>query len=175
MMTFIDKYIMPAAVKLGNNRHLLAIRDTLIGMIAITIIGSFAVLLNNLGQIIKPYGRMMEAIFGPTWTTLGNDISFGTFAFMTIFAVFGISYKLAKSYGDDGFEAMLISAACFFLLLPQMGLVSLTVDNKVVSGEAAGFISTNYFNATALLYGNCRFPYCDGDFCKAFQTQILGD
>ncbi|MFJ7746366.1 PTS sugar transporter subunit IIC [Peribacillus sp. NPDC097295] len=153
MMTFIDKYIMPAAVKLGNNRHLLAIRDTLIGMIAITIIGSFAVLLNNLGQIIKPYGRMMEAIFGPTWTTLGNDISFGTFAFLTIFAVFGISYKLAKSYGDDGFEAMLISAACFFLLLPQMGLVSLTVDNKVVSGEAAGFISTNYFNATALFTG----------------------
>ena len=96
MMTFIDKYIMPGAVKVGNNRHLLAIRDALIGMIAITMIGSFAVLFNNLGQVIKPYGRMMEAIFGPAWNTLGGDIWFGTFAFMTVFAVFGISYKLGK-------------------------------------------------------------------------------
>ncbi|MEM5590882.1 hypothetical protein AAHH67_02585 [Niallia circulans] len=52
MMGFIEKYIMPFALKLGNQRHLLAIRDTLIGMIAITIVGSFAVLFNNLGQII---------------------------------------------------------------------------------------------------------------------------
>lgn len=153
MMTFIEKYIMPGAVKLGNNRHLLAIRDALIGMIAITIVGSFAVLFNNLGQIIKPYGRMMEAIFGPAWTTLGGDIWFGTFTFMTVFAVFGISYKLARSYGDDGFEAMLVSAACFFLLLPQIGQVTLAVDGKDVSGGAFGFISVNYFNATALFTG----------------------
>src|SRR4051812_1938272 len=105
MMTFIEKYIMPIAVKVGNNRHLLAIRDALIGMIAITMVGSFAVLFNNLGQVIKPYGRMMEYIFGPAWSTLGGDIWFGTFAFMTVFAVFGISYKLARSYDDDGFEA----------------------------------------------------------------------
>ncbi|MFJ7756502.1 PTS sugar transporter subunit IIC [Peribacillus muralis] len=153
MMTFIDKYIMPGAVKVGNNRHLLAIRDALIGMIAITMIGSFAVLFNNLGQVIKPYGRMMEAIFGPAWNTLGGDIWFGTFAFMTVFAVFGISYKLARSYGDDGFEAMLVSAACFFLLLPQIGNVTLTIDDKAVSGGAWGFVSVNYFNATALFTG----------------------
>ena len=74
MMGFIEKYIMPFALKLGNQRHLLAIRDTLIGMIAITIVGSFAVLFNNLGQIIPPYGKMMEAIFGANWSTLGGDI-----------------------------------------------------------------------------------------------------
>jgi cellobiose PTS system EIIC component len=153
MMNFIEKYIMPYAIRLGNNRHLLAIRDALIGMIAITMIGSFAVLFNNLGQIIKPYGTMMEAIFGPTWTTLGGDIWWGTFAFMTIFAVFGIAYKLAVSYGDDGFEAMLVSGACFFLLAPQIANVTLTVNEKAVSGEAWGFISVNYFNATALFTG----------------------
>lgn len=153
MMNFIERFIMPAAVKVGNNRHLLAIRDALIGMIAITIIGSFAVLFNNLGQIIKPYGRMMESLFGPAWTTLGSDIWFGTFAFMTVFAVFGISYKLARSYGDEGFEAMLVSAACFFLLLPQTGMVTLSVDGNDVTGGAWGFISVNYFNATALFTG----------------------
>ncbi|MGD6833021.1 PTS sugar transporter subunit IIC [Sutcliffiella halmapala] len=146
MRDFLEKYIMPTAVKFGNNRHLLAVRDALIGMIAITMIGSFAVLLNNLGSIIKPYGKMMESIFGPTWTTLGGDIWWGTFAFMTIFAVFGISHKLAKSYGDDGFEAMLISAACFFLLIPQ-------VANVPETEGAWGFIGWGYFNSTALFTG----------------------
>lgn len=157
MMTFIDKYIMPFANKLGNNRHLLAIRDALVGMIAITMIGSLAVLFNNLGAVPgigKPYNSLMVAIFGETWKTLGGDIWWGTLAFMTIFAVFGISHKLAKSYGDDGFEAMLVAAASFFVLIPQVANVSITPEGgEAVSGGAWGVISWNYFNATALFTG----------------------
>lgn len=157
MMNFIDKYIMPFANKLGNNRHLLAIRDALVGMIAITMIGSLAVLLNNLGSVPgigKPYQNLMISIFGETWTTLGGDIWWGTLAFMTIFAVFGISHKLAKSYGDDGFEAMLVAAASFFVLIPQVGNVTITPEGgEAVTGGAWGFISWNYFSATALFTG----------------------
>jgi cellobiose PTS system EIIC component len=157
MMTFIDKYIMPFANKLGNNRHLLAIRDALVGMIAITMIGSLAVLFNNLGSVPgigKPYNSLMVSIFGETWKTLGGDIWWGTLAFMTIFAVFGIAHKLAKSYGDDGFEAMLVAAASFFVLIPQVANVSITPEGgDAVSGGAWGVISWNYFNATALFTG----------------------
>ncbi|MFB6465634.1 PTS sugar transporter subunit IIC [Cytobacillus sp. Hz8] len=156
-MNIIEKYIMPFANKLGNQRHLLAIRDALVGMIAITIIGSLATLLNNLGQVPgigKYYQKLMESIFGPTWGTLFSDIWWGTLAFFTIFAVIGVSYKLAKSYGDDGFEAMLVAAACFFLLVPQTGNVTITPEGgDAVSGGAWGFISWNYFNATALFTG----------------------
>lgn len=157
MMNFIDKYIMPFANKLGNQRHLLAIRDALVGMIAITMVGSLAVLLNNLGSVPgigKPYEKLMIAVFGETWNTLGSDIWWGTLAFMTVFAVFGISYKLARSYGDDGFEAMLVAAASFFVLIPQIGNVSITPEGgEAVTGGAWGFISWNYFNATALFTG----------------------
>jgi len=146
MNNFLDKF-MAGASKVGNNRHLLAIRDTLVGMIAITMIGSFMVLINNLGGIIKPWGTMMKAIFGPNWTTLGGDIYFGTMTFMTVFAVFGIAYKLARSYGDDGFEAMFIAAASFFLLLPQLAHITGVKD------PVAGFLSTGYFGATALFTG----------------------
>jgi PTS system cellobiose-specific IIC component len=119
-MEFIEKYILPGAVKFGNNRHLLAIRDALIGMISITMIGSFAVLFNNLGAAIPPYQKMMVWIFGDTWTTLGGDIWWGTFAFMTVFAVVGIAYKLARSYDDDGFEAMLVALASFLSLFRKL-------------------------------------------------------
>ncbi|MFK9094560.1 PTS sugar transporter subunit IIC [Bacillus salipaludis] len=156
-MSFVDKYIMPFANKLGNNRHLLAIRDALVGMIAITMIGSLSVLLTNLGQVPgigKYYQNLMVSLFGERWNTLGSDIWWGTLAFMTIFAVFGIAHKLAKSYGDDGFEAMLVAAASFFVLIPQVANVSITPEGgEAVSGSMWGVISWNYFNATALFTG----------------------
>jgi PTS system cellobiose-specific IIC component len=155
MMNFVDRYIMPAAAKFGNQRHLLAIRDALIGMIAITMVGSFAVLFNNLGGAIKGYDKMMEALFGVNWKTLGGDIWWGTFAFMTVFAVVGIAYKLARSYGDEGFEAMLVALASYFVLVPQsLNAVTVTLENgKTASGSVWGLVNSTYTNSTALFTG----------------------
>lgn len=155
MMNFIEKYIMPAAAKVGSQRHLLAIRDALIGMIAITMVGSFAVLFNNLGGAIKGYDKLMEAMFGVNWKTLGGDIWWGTFAFMTVFAVVGIANKLARSYGDEGFEAMLVALASYFVLVPQsLNAVSVTLENgDTATGGAWGLINWSYTNSTALFTG----------------------
>lgn len=155
MMRFAEKYILPAAVKFGNQRHLLAIRDALIGMIAITMIGAFAVLINNLGGAIDGYDKMMEAVFGANWKTLGGDIWWGTFAFMTVFAVVGIAHKLAKSYGDEGFEAMLVALASYFVLVPQsLAAVSVTLEGgKTATGGTWGLVSWNSLNSTALFTG----------------------
>ncbi|MEH6941463.1 PTS sugar transporter subunit IIC [Bacillus sp. JJ722] len=153
MMKFMEKYILPGATKLGNQRHLLAVRDALIGILAITMVGALAVLVNNLGQAIKPYDRMMLALFGENYRQLGGDIWFGTFAFMTIFAVVGIAYKLARSYGDDGFEAMLVSLSCFFVISPSVATITLNIDGKDVTGTSGSFIGLSYFNSTALFTG----------------------
>ncbi len=154
-MNFVEKYIMPAAAKFGNQRHLLAIRDALIGMIAITMVGSFAVLFNNLGGAIKGYDKMMESLFGVKWNTLGLDIWWGTLAFMTVFAVVGISHKLARSYGDEGFEAMLVALASYFVLVPQsLNTVSVTLENgEKATGSTWGLVNWSYTNSTALFTG----------------------
>lgn len=147
MMNFIERKIMPAAAKIGNQRHLLAIRDALIGMLAITMIGSFAVLINNLGGAIPGYDKLMISLFGKTYKTLGGDIWWGTFAFMTVFLVVGIAYKLAKSYGDDGFEAMLVALASYFVLVPQ------TAKIEGVKDGVWGLLGVSYTNSTALFTG----------------------
>ncbi len=163
MRDFMERYVLPTAMKIGNQRHLLAIRDTLIGMIAITMIGAFAVLWNNIGGALKweksdgttvGYDNLMESIFGKNWHTLGGDIWWATLAFMTVFAVVGIAYKLARSYGDDGFEAMLIALACFFILVPQVGNVSVTdAAGKAITGQQWGMISFGQFSNTSLFAG----------------------
>ena len=137
-MTFMERYLMPVAAKVGGQRHLIAVRDALISMIAVTMIGSFAVLLCNLGPVIPGYEALAVKLFGSAWKTLGLDIWWGTFAFMAVFALFGISSNLAKSYGDEGKEAMVVAAACFLVLVPQG------------TKEGWGLISWGSFNATAL-------------------------
>ncbi len=160
MLNWIEKYIMPTAVKIGNQRHLLAIRDALIGMIAITMVGSFAVLINNIGasttqpdgtvtQIISWWEPMMKSVFGQYWKEPGSQVWWGTLACMTIFAVFGIANKLAKSYGDDGFEAMFVAAASYFVLVPQT--VTVVVGKQSV--DAWGNFGVGFFNGTALFAG----------------------
>lgn len=153
MMKFMEKYIMPTATKVGNQRHLLAIRDALVGMLAITMIGSLAVLFNNLGGAIPAYEKMMIGIFGENFRQLGGDIYWGTMSFMTIFAVVGIAYKLARSYGDDGFEAMLVSLAAFFVITPQAASVTLQSGGKDVVGLVGGIVPITNINATALFTG----------------------
>lgn len=153
MMNFMEKYILPGATKLGNQRHLLAVRDALIGMLAITMVGAFAVLINNLGGAIKPYDKMMLTLFGDNYRQLGGDIWFGTLAFMTIFAVVGIAYKLARSYDDDGFEAMLVALSCFFVVSPSVANITLTISGKEVTGTSGNFFGISYVNSTALFTG----------------------
>ncbi|MEI6284939.1 MAG: PTS transporter subunit EIIC [Bacillota bacterium] len=137
-MDLIELHLLPIAAKVGGQRHLIAVRDALISMIAVTMIGSFAVLLCNLGPVIPGYDALAKTLFGEAWKTLGLDIWWGTFAFMAVFALFGIAFNLAKSYGDDGREAMVIAAACFFVLIPQG------------TKEGWGLVSWGSFSATAL-------------------------
>lgn len=154
-MDFIEKYIVPVAAKVGAQRHLVAVRDAFVGMIAITMAGAFAVLFNNLGGAIPGYDKFWMRIFGENWKTLGGDIWWGTFAFMALFVVIGISHKLAKSYGDEGFEVMFVALACFLILIPQMANVSLTPEGAktAIEGKNWGLISWSYVNQTALFTG----------------------
>jgi PTS system cellobiose-specific IIC component len=146
MMDWIEKNILPVAVKIGNQRHLIAVRDAFIGMIALTMAGSFAVLLRFIGGTdgMEWYPKMMNNIFGDNWDPFFMHIQVGSLVVMTIFIVFGIAYKLARSYGDDGFEAMFVAFASFMTLVPF---------GVTIGKETAGGFADKYFGSLALFTG----------------------
>jgi PTS system cellobiose-specific IIC component len=154
-MELIEKYIVPVAGKIGAQRHLVAVRDAFVGMIAITMVGAFAVLFNNLGGVFKWYDKFLINIFGAGWKTLGGNIWWATFAFMALYLVIGVSNKLARSYGDDGFEAMFIALACFLILIPQMANVSIIPPGAkdAILGQNWGLVALSYVNQNALFTG----------------------
>lgn len=112
-----DKFV-PTFARIGSQRHLAAVRDGFISLVPLAIAGSFAVLINNLP--IDAYKNMMGSIFGDSWTSFGGNVWWGTFAIISIFLAFTVSYFLAKSYEANGLSAGLISLSTFFILMPQV-------------------------------------------------------
>lgn len=155
MDSFFNK-VMLSANKIGSQRHLLAVRDAFIGIISVTMIGSLATLWNNIG--LSPgfgwWESLLKTVFGDGYKALGGNIWWGTLAFITIFVVFGIAHNLAKSYGDTGYEAMFVAAACFFISIPQAPLVTLALESgEEVSANAWGFVNWGYLSSTGLFTG----------------------
>ncbi|MEN2766865.1 PTS cellobiose transporter subunit IIC [Ornithinibacillus xuwenensis] len=112
---FEDKFL-PVAGRIGAQRHLVAIRDGFAAILPLIIIGSLAVLINNLP--IEPFQNFMVNIFGESWKDLGGYIWNGTFAIISLVVAIGVSYSLARAYNVDALAAALVSVSSFIILTP---------------------------------------------------------
>ena len=121
---FLEKHFIPVAAKIGGQRHLVAIRDAFVALMALMIAGSMGVLINNL-QVAKttesdPYQNMMNAIFNGTgWKDFGGNLWWASFAIMSIFVAFLVAYNVAKSYDGNGIGAGVTSLSVFFMMIPK--------------------------------------------------------
>ncbi|KOP72463.1 PTS lactose transporter subunit IIC [Lysinibacillus sp. FJAT-14745] len=127
MFRFLEEKFVPVAARVGNQRHLVAIRDGFITIMPLTIVGSLAVLVNNLP--IKFYQNALDAIWKhETWTQWGGNVWGATFGIISLLLAFTISYNLAKSYDKDGLSAGVISFSTYltFGTFGEGGITGLT-------------------------------------------------
>ncbi|WP_374965817.1 PTS sugar transporter subunit IIC [Lysinibacillus sp. RS5] len=127
MFRFLEEKFVPVAARVGNQRHLVAIRDGFITIMPLTIVGSLAVLVNNLP--IKFYQNALDSIWKhETWTQWGGNIWNSTFGILSLLLAFSIAYNLAKSYDKDGLSAGVISLSSYltFGTFGEGGLTGLT-------------------------------------------------
>ncbi|MFJ7979396.1 PTS sugar transporter subunit IIC [Lysinibacillus xylanilyticus] len=127
MFRFLEEKFVPVAARVGNQRHLVAIRDGFITIMPLTIVGSLAVLVNNLP--IKFYQNALDAIWKhETWTQWGGNVWGATFGIISLLLAFTIAYNLAKSYDKDGLSAGVISLSTYltFGTFGEGGLTGLT-------------------------------------------------
>ncbi|MGE7946591.1 PTS sugar transporter subunit IIC [Lysinibacillus sp. NPDC093688] len=127
MFRFLEEKFVPVAARVGSQRHLVAIRDGFITIMPLTIVGSLAVLVNNLP--IKFYQNALDAIWKhETWTQWGGNIWGATFGILSLLLAFTIAYNLAKSYDKDGLSAGVISLSSYmtFGTFAEGGLTGLT-------------------------------------------------
>ncbi len=137
MNTFMKKLedtLMPIAQTLGNQRHLLAIRDGFTVIMPLMIIGALVVAINNLP--IEAFQNFMNSIFkftledgSPIWKSVGGNVWNGTFGIMSMFMAFLIGDNLGESYGMNGKIAGATGLASFAAIggLNGMGSTGLFV------------------------------------------------
>ncbi|MEG2602851.1 MAG: PTS transporter subunit EIIC, partial [Carnobacterium sp.] len=114
-INFMEKHFIPTASKIGAQRHLVAIRDAFMVTMPLMILGSLAVLLNNLP--IPGFQELMNSIFGgEAWKGFGGSVWNGTFAILSVLIAFLIAHNLLKGYGKDGVAGGVVSVASFFAL-----------------------------------------------------------
>lgn len=114
LINFLEEKFVPVAAKIGAQRHLVAIRDGFVALMALLILGSMAVLINNLP--IDAYQEFMTNVFGDTWKSFGGNLWMGSFAIMSLLVVFSISNSLAKSYDADPLAAGIVSFAALMTI-----------------------------------------------------------
>ncbi len=123
-LSFMERYFLPVASKLGGNRHLVAIRDSFAVAMPLILVGSVAVLLNNIWDAVdKLLNTNIKATLqanAPWFFEINGTIWWGTFSIFSVFMAVSVGYRLAKSYGDDGIVAGVISLAAFFINIPQL-------------------------------------------------------
>ena len=127
MFQWLEKNFVPVAARIGSQRHLVAIRDGFISIMPLTILGSFAVLINNLP--IKYYQNALDSIWDHgTWTQWGGNMWNASFGIISLLLAFTVAYHLAKSYDKDGLSAGAIGLASYitFGTFGEGGLSGLT-------------------------------------------------
>lgn len=135
----MNKYFLPFASKLAEQKHLQAIKDGLLLSLPLVIVGSFFLVFGFLP--IPGYNEFMAGLFGELWLDkLLYPVSV-TFDVVSVLAAIGIAYHLARKNKVDSLSAAAISLIIFLLVTP----------GKIFVGETVvGGFSLAYFGGKGL-------------------------
>ena len=124
---FLEEKFMPVAAKLGNQKHIQAIRDGLILSMPLTIAGSIFLILAFLP--ISGYYEFMAGIFGDAWMGKVLYPVRATFDIMAIFGCMGDSYRLAEKNKVDCLSSVALALMTFMILTPfKVSFMNNTVE-----------------------------------------------
>ncbi len=158
---FLEEKLMPLGGAIGTQKHLAAVKDGMLAVIPLTIIGGLSLIVafppidpskvnpNNL--FLKPllaWATWASANMGAILTPYNM-----TMALMAIFAAMAISYSLAKSHELDAFGSA-VTSGVIFLLVAGTSRMAVFVENMQKGGDvlkqAIGVLPANFFDAKGL-------------------------
>jgi len=116
--SIIEKYVLPAALKIAGQKHVLSVRDGIILNMPFMLIGSFFLIFAYLP--VPGYAQMMSSLFGPAWQEKVLYPVKATYDIMAIISAFGIAYRLAeKNRTIDPPTPRAVSLVAFIMTIPQ--------------------------------------------------------
>lgn len=116
----LDEKLASPMARLAEQRHLRAVRDGIIATLPLIIVASMFLVIGFLpNQLPHDWGIAIWIKEHAGDILLPHRVSM---FIMTLYAVFGIGYSLAKSYDLDGLSGAIISELAYLLtIVPQVG------------------------------------------------------
>lgn len=130
MDKFLQEKLLPVAMKLGNNKFLVAIRDGITYSIPLIIVGSIMMIIAAFP--IPGWEAYLGKIGVAGYLWKGVNSSFGLIG---IVSSFGIAYSLARQYKVDGIAAGIINLSAFIAVTPF-------IANKVGEGLPTAYMAS---------------------------------
>jgi len=134
---FMEEKFLPIAAKIGGQRHLIALRDGIVMIMPLLILGAFTMIIAEFPS--EGYLNFMANTFGEGWGAFSDIIVGSTFGIVALVACYGVCSSLVNSYSLDGTPAGMIALASFFIINIQ--------EAGIVHGEETGVWLADMFNA----------------------------
>lgn len=129
----LKKYLVPVANKIENQVHIQAMKDGMISIVPIIIVGSFCLLSIAIMNLL-PEGIFLHTFLADHIDNFMLPFNF-TMGILSLFSAFFIAESLARRYGMNGTE---------------IGMTSLVVQLIVCAIAQDGKIETTYLDAQGL-------------------------
>lgn len=110
--SFMEEKFLPIASKMGAQRHLIALRDGIVMVMPLLILGAFSMIIAEFP--VEAYLNFMTNTFGENWNAFEGIIMNATYGIVALVACYGVSSSLVNSYKIDGTPAGIIALAAFF-------------------------------------------------------------
>ena len=150
-MKWMEEKFVPVAAKISSQRHLVAIRDSFISILPITMVGSVAVLLNVIFRDLpNNYGLPGFAEFMAPVISINGVVWFASIAILSLVFVISLGYNIAKSYNVNALAGALVAFASFIAFLPQEASFDTTINEATVHVTQWGYINLDYLGAKGL-------------------------
>lgn len=136
MKQFVEKFLMDTVVRLSHNKYISAIKEGVISVIGITIVGSFFLLI-----AYPPVpNSWFETVGLFKWIAANRDIILmpfqATMSIISIFVIIGTAYHLSRNLELPTIPIILISLIAFFMTLDwTKAFESVSFSTVVVTNE----------------------------------------
>jgi PTS system cellobiose-specific IIC component len=140
----LERSLMPLAMKISGQRHLIAVRNGIVACLPLTIIGGFMLVLASPPvdpETMLPTNILYRFLLG--WYSFAEKhqsllaIPFNmTMGIMVLFVVMGIAYSLSKSYKMSGMPNA-VTAAVVYLMTTSAMESAVLMRNLDKLGDAA--------------------------------------
>ena len=116
IMNTIQNKVLPIATKIGNQRFLVALRDSFMGTMPIVMTGSIALLINAfLVDIPDQFNLQKITSFFQWWVDINNLVFKGSISIVALLFIYCLGVNIAKIYKTDTLSSGLVALSSFII------------------------------------------------------------